>query len=210
MLGIFGEFKMSHPFDDFLSESWHEKKKDRRVFRYGLILVGIVVIATVWAFTTTMSHWKTISIDQQTVAARWEDAQQRINGYLKSERTLRKKVEEAKAISKLLDTVPKSLLLSELSVVLPHEALLSSIRIESRTRPNEEGISMTTEIINITGEAPSDASISRFVENLMQSEFFNNVSLQYSQQKQGGEQRDFSIGMEIQIPFNTMYSEAKE
>lgn len=189
---------MNHPFDDFLSQRWHDQKRDRRIFRYGLVLVGLVVITTFSAFATTMTHWRSVFQNQQAVTTKWEDAQQRVHGYLKSERKLRKKIEEARAISVLLDVVPKSLLLSELTSVLPEQAFMNSIRIDCRTRTNENGVSIPFDKVQISGEATDDATVSLFVESLMKSSCFENVSLQYSQQKQGGVARGFAITMIVE------------
>jgi Tfp pilus assembly protein PilN len=189
---------MNHPFDDFLSQRWHEQKQDIRIVRYGLVLVGLVVILTFSAFATTMGHWRSVFQNQQTVTAKWDDTRQRVQGYLHSERRLREKLEEAKAISLLLDVVPKSILLSELTSVLPDLAFMESIRIDSRSRTNREGDSVPFDKVQISGEATDDATVSLFVESLMKSLYFENVSLQYSQQKQGRVARGFAVTMEVQ------------
>ena len=188
---------MSHPFDDFLSQQWHDKKQDHRIFRYGLVLIGVIVITTISAFTTTMSYWHSVTQSQQTVSARWEDAQQRVFGYVKSERKLRRELDDAKKLSSLLDIIPKSLLLSGMTSVLPQKTYLLSISIDQRTRPNDTGETVTFNTIHIVGEAPDDGSVSLYVEKLMQSRLFSEVSLQYSQQKHGGQSRDFAITMEV-------------
>ena len=188
---------MNHPFDDFLTQRWHDQKRDRRLFRYGLLLIGLVVIMTFSAFATTMTHWRSVFQNQQAVSAKWDDAQQRVQGFLKSEQKLRKKLEEAKAISALLDVVTKSLLLSELTSVLPEDAFINSIHVDTRTRTDEEGVSVSFDRVQIAGEATDDPTVSMFVERLMKSSCFENVSLQYSQQKQGGAARGFAITMEV-------------
>lgn len=197
MPDMFGAIKMNHPFDDFLSQKWHDQMRDRRVFRYGLLLVGLVIFTTISAFTTTMSHWRSVTQSQQSVSARWEDAQQRMYGYVKAERSLRRELAEAKTLNSLLDIVPKSLLLSEMTSVLPSEAYLLSIRIDSRTRPNEGEVATTMNTIQIVGEAPDDVAVSLYVEQLKLSTYFEKVALQYSQKKQGRDSRDFAISMEV-------------
>lgn len=188
---------MSHPFDDFLPQSWHDKREDRRALRYGMVLVGIVVVATVAAYASTMAHWQTISQDQQSTAARWEDAQVRIQSYLVAEQRLRKKFEAAEGLGELLDKVPKSMLLHELTQALPEKVFLQSIRIESRSRPDDEGVLESIGTMSLVGEAQSNAFVSQLVEALIRSDYFNKVALQYSQQKGGGELRDFALNMEI-------------
>ena len=197
MLDMFGAIMMNHPFDDFLSQQWHDQKRDRRVFRYGLLLVGLVILTTFSAFTTTMSHWRSVTQSQQSVSARWEDAQQRMYGYVKSERALRRELAQAKTLNSLLDIVPKSILLFEMTSVLPTKAYLLSIRIDSRTRPNDEGVATTMNTIHVVGEAPDDVALSLYVEKLKLSTYFEKVALQYSQKKQGRESRDFAISMEV-------------
>ena len=144
-----------------------------------------------------MSHWRSVTQSQQSVSARWEDAQQRMYGYVKSERTLRRELAQAKTLNSLLDIVPKSLLLFEMTSVLPTKAYLLSIRIDSRTRPNDEGVATTMNTIHIVGEAPDDVAVSLYVEKLKLSTYFEKVALQYSQKKQGRESRDFAISMEV-------------
>ena len=81
--------------------------------------------------------------------------------------------------------------------VLPTKAYLLSIRIDSRTRPNDEGVATTMNTIHIVGEAPDDVAVSLYVEKLKLSTYFEKVALQYSQKKQGRESRDFAISMEV-------------
>ena len=200
---------MSHPFYDFLPQQWHEQKRDRRVFRYGLVLVGIVVITTFSAFATTMTHWRTVFQTQQSVTAKWDDARQRVQGYLTSERTLKNKLDEAKKVSSLLDIVPKSLLLAELTSVLPKGAFLISIRIDTRIMPGSKDPAIAVDKISISGEAPDDPTVSLFVEGLMKSRYFQNIALQYSQQKQISGSRNFAINMEVRDDFANNYTEVE-
>ena len=209
VLGILGATEMSHPFDDFLPQSWHQNREDRRAFRWGLVLVGIVVVATVAAYASTMAHWQSISQDQRSIAARWEDAQVRIQRYLMAEEKIRKKFEAAEDLGELLDKVPKSLLLHELTQAMPENSFLQSIRIDSRSRPNDEGVLESTGTIRLTGEAQSNALVSQFVEKLIRSNYFDKVALQYSQQKRGGELRDFAVNMEIRSSPSDSFTKVK-
>jgi len=81
---------------------------------------------------------------------------------------------------------------------LPEEAFVHSIRVDSRSHTNDEGVLDQFDKVHITGEATDDATVSLFVESLMKSACFSNVSLQYSQQKKGGIARGFAISMEAQ------------
>lgn len=200
---------MSHPFDDFLTQRWHEQKRDRRVFRYGLVLVGIVVISTFSAFATTMTHWRAVFQNQQTVTTKWDDARQRVQGYLISERTLKKKLDDVKKLSSLLDLVPKSILLAELTSVLPEGAFLISIKIDTRTQQSSKDHTTTVEKISISGEALDDPTVSLFVEGLMESAYFHHIALQYSQQKQMSGSRNFAINMEVRNNLANNYAEVQ-
>ncbi|MDP7008237.1 MAG: PilN domain-containing protein [Phycisphaerales bacterium] len=199
---------MSHPFDDFLPQEWHDQKRDRRVFRYGMILVALVVTTTFSAFTSTMSSWRSVFEDQQTVSTRWEDARERVKEYLRADQTLKDAIEQSRSIDSIVDSTPKSILLYEMTSLLPSEMLFDAIRIDRRSRPNEEGVQKIVNLIHVSGVAPNDATVSTYVESLKNSSKFTNVALQYSQQKLQGETRNFAITMEVKNVLHSVIAEA--
>ena len=183
---------MKHPFDDFLPPSTHIQREDRRVIRIGIALVAVVSIATAAAFATTLSGWRGLIENRSTVSTRWDDAQLRVQAFVRSQKEMKDSIDSAIEFEQFVDCVPRSILLWELTQLLPEHSKLNDIRLETRTRQLEDETQIT-ELITLLGIAQSDASISEYIDSLSSSEYFSNVSLMYAQQDGDSTRRDFSM-----------------
>jgi hypothetical protein len=188
---------MKHPFDDFITPTWHEQRADNRVVRIGILLVAVVSIATAAAFATTLSGWRGVLNDRGNVATRWEDATQRAGAYLNVQKEIQNEVDTLADLEQFTDVVPRSLLMWELTQNLPSETRLDDVRLETRRRMNENEEPVVTETIIALGKAPDDSSISTYIDTLSSAPFFNDVSLMYAQLDSNGVQRKFSIQMTV-------------
>lgn len=188
---------MIHPFDDFLPPAWHQEREDRRVIRIGVILVAVVSISIAAAYASSMNGWNSLLKDSASIEVRWNDAQERIDAYLESQKVLEDSIETAKNIEQYTDGIPRSLLLWELTQLLPEYVRLDDVRLETRRRTNEDDELEVIELITLLGVSPSDASISTYIAGLSSSHFFSEVSLMYAQENKDGEKRDFSVQMKV-------------
>jgi len=188
---------MKHPFDDFLPPSMHEEREDKRVIRIGIVLVAVVSIATAAAFATTLSGWRGLLQNRGSVATRWDDANIRVQALVKAQKMMIDSIEVATQLEQFVDGVPRSLLLFELTQLLPNQSILNDIRLETRTRMTEGQQEKSKELITLLGVAPDDASISAYIESLSDSSYFSNVSLMYAQQEGGTTMRNFSMQLEV-------------
>ena len=66
---------------------------------------------------------------------------------------------------------------------MPEESILNDIRLETRERVTDYSPAERKDIITLLGIAPSDASISTYIEALSASTYFTNISLMYAQQE---------------------------
>ena len=188
---------MKHPFDDFLPTSFHSLREDKRVIRIGILLVAVVSIATAIAFTTTLSDWRLLLKNRGSVAARWDDANTRATTFVQAQKNMEDSIEAATHLDLLVDGVPRSIILWEITQALPEQTVLDDIRLETRVRvggDNEE----RTELITLLGIAPNDASISSYIDNLSVSTYLKNISLMYAQQEGNTTRRNFSMQMEVE------------
>jgi len=188
---------MKHPFDDFLPPALHAQREDQRVIRIGIVLVAVVAIATAAAFATTLSGWRGLLKDRSNVSVRWNDTHLRVQAFVRSQQIMEDSIEEASALGRLVDGVPRSLILWELTQLLPEQSQLNDIRLETRTRIVEDDQVQITERITLLGIAPDDASISSFIDSLSSSRYFSNVSLMYAQQDGDTTRRDFSMQLVV-------------
>ena len=189
---------MKHPFDDFLQPDWHVARADQRVVKYGIMLVVLISVATVGAFVVSMGNWRNIAENSAQVATQWNDAQHRVHAYVKTQKELKDVVASAQAIEQLLDGVPRSLLLWEITQSLPQEAMLDDIRLETRRRIDSDDALHIKEIVTLLGVATDDTTISTYIDELSISPYFKNVSLQYAQETRIGTKRQFAIHMEVE------------
>ena len=188
---------MTHPFDDFLPKSWHVSQADQRVVKFGTMLVILILVATVGAFIVSMGNLRSLAQDRMDIAKQWKDAQHRVHEYVKVQKELKDVVEKAKSIEESLDCTPRSILLWEMTQLLPEKSMLDDIRLENRRRVIKDDEVHVTEFITILGIAQYDSLISTYIESLSASPFFENVSLQYAQENRVNSQRQFAIHMEV-------------
>ncbi len=188
---------MTHPFDDFLPKSWHIARTDQRVVKLGIMFVVLISVATVGAFVVSMGNWRSVTEDSMEVARQWDDAQHRVHEYVKVQKELKDAVETAQAIEQHLDGIPRSILLWEMTHLLPEESMLDDMRLETRRRVMKDDEVHVTEFITLLGIAQHDSLISTYIESLSTSPYFENVSLQYAQETRVDSQRQFAIHMEV-------------
>lgn len=188
---------MKHPFDDFLPPSIHTDREDKRVIRIGIVLVAVVSIATAAAFATTLSGWRGLLQNRGSVAVRWDDANIRVQALVKAQKTTKDSIEVASHLERFVDGVPRSLILWELTQLLPDQSTLSDIRLETRVRITDDNPEERKEMITLLGIAPNDASISAYIEVLSTSTYFSDITLMYSQQEGNTTSRNFSMQLEV-------------
>ena len=188
---------MKHPFDDFLPPSVHTNREDKRVIRIGIVLVAVVSIATAAAFATTLSGWRGLLQNRGSVAVRWDDANIRVQALVKAQKMTKDSIEIASHLERFVDGVPRSLILWELTQLLPEQSTLSDIRLETRVRITDDKPEERKEMITLLGIAPNDSSISAYIEALSTSTYFSNVSLMYAQQEGNTTNRNFSMQLEV-------------
>ena len=188
---------MKHPFDDFVPQAWQSQRADKRVIRIGILLVAVVSIATAAAFATTLTGWRGILNDRDSIASRWEDARERMNAYVKVQKEIQDSINETNEIKSLANCVPRSLLLWQLTQILPENTRLDDLRLETQKRTNEDEEVIFTETVMVLGIAPNDTSISSYIDQLASSPLFTNVSLMYAQLAKDGHSRNFSIQMKV-------------
>jgi Tfp pilus assembly protein PilN len=188
---------MKHPFDDFVPEAWQSQRADKRVIRIGILLTAVISIATATAFATTLAGWRGILNDRDSITSRWEDARERMNAYMKVQKEIQDSINETNEIKSLANCVPRSLLLWQLTQILPENTRLDDLRLETQKRTNEDEEVIFTETVMVLGIAPNDTSISSYIDQLASSPLFTNVSLMYAQLAKDGHSRNFSIQMKV-------------
>ena len=139
---------------------------------------------------------------------RWDDAHVRVQAFVKAQKTMKDSIEAATELERYIDGVPRSLLLWELTQLLPEQSKLDDIRLETRTRSLENAVQIT-ERITLLGIAPDDASISSYIEGLSNSSYFTNVSLMYAQQDGDSSRRNFSMQLDVS-PTATLIAEIEQ
>jgi len=188
---------MKHPFDDFIPHEWQAQRADKRVIRIGILLVAVVSIATAAAFATTLTGWRSILKDRESVASRWDDAKGRVSAYVRVQKEIEDAIDETDEIKYLANCIPRSLLLWQLTQNLPAGSRLDDLRVETRKRTGENEEVIFSEKVMVLGVAPNDSSISSYIDQLASSPHFINVSLLYAQLDADGHSRNFSIQMEV-------------
>jgi Tfp pilus assembly protein PilN len=213
----------------FLPEDYLARKSERRTNVISLTLFVIVMLGVFLAFLFTNRKWTQVKNAQTTINARYLKAADEIKELTELEEQKDEMLQKADLAAALVETVPRSILLAELINRMPDRLSLLEFdltsekaktpvtRVEptqtsgrlSPTRPmtREEALDVKKKIepprynvsITLVGAAPTDLEVSRYLAELNAYPLLNNVTLEYSEEKEIEEQllRQFEIKMRL-------------
>lgn len=116
----------------FLPREYVKGRQELRFVAMTVSLFVIVMLAVVGAFLVTNQRWTSVRDQQRTIAAEYksEGAKLKQLESLESQRGVM--LSKARITTALLETAPRSVLLSELVTALPLDATLTHVSLESK------------------------------------------------------------------------------
>jgi Tfp pilus assembly protein PilN len=188
----------------FLPEDYLELKAQRRTNAICASLFAVVIVAIGGAFQITERSIKGVQTEYAEVMRRYAEAAKPIEQFRQMQEQQRKMESQAALSASLLEKVPRSFLLAELTNSLPPSVSLLEFSLEAKVRTVTVNPTQFTTMyeqkkaeidaekknavtgakpkaydvtLRVTGVADTDVEVAAFMTNLKKSDLLSNVNL---------------------------------
>jgi hypothetical protein len=211
----------------FLPEDYVRDARERRSGIFALALFVIVMGAVFSAFLVTNRQWAAVRSAQVSINDETEKAAKEINEMKRLEAMRAQMVEKAELARGLIEPVPRSVLLACLVNTMPADLSLLEFEMKSEelksgkqtgaqakdaakarrmTKAKEPEAPAKPEAVRrrvnimVTGVAPDDLDVSRWMGALSRLPFLSGIRLEVSEEKEirGIDMRQFKISMKLE------------
>ena len=198
---------------DFLPEGYLEKRRRRRT--NAIMLLLFVIVVAVFGATFSIAEKSLASAEREYAKVEKQFlAEARRIEQVKQMRTKQKQVaDQAELTASLLEKLPRSNLLAELTNGLPEGVSLTTLDLKSRLRqapapktkmqaalaqkanPQQPQVIEYDIELDLKGIAYTDVQVAQYISALNRSDFFSSVDLQWIEQRERDETvlREFAI-----------------
>ncbi|MEX0776598.1 MAG: PilN domain-containing protein [Phycisphaeraceae bacterium] len=192
----------------FLPQDYVESRIQRRTNLICLTLFAIVMAAVVAAFLVTVRHGSEVKRLHTQINQDFEEAAKRLDQLQVLQDRKSQMMQKAQVTAQLLERVPRSLILSELTNMMPMTLSLTDLQLETHIKRErrpldatalqeakqkavEQGrgefardmeVAVTDVELQLVGTAPTDVEVAQFMTALGQNPMFEDVNLVFSEQ----------------------------
>jgi len=217
---------MSNPFrkpsdmsGSFLPDDYVAAKGESKANFVAVLLFSLVMFGVVSAFLMTNRRWEAVKSEQRRVEALYADEAQKIEDLKELERSREEMIRRLEITNILVEKVPRSVLLAELSRLAPEGLTFMEIELDSKrintpapAQPRTGTRSLTGNKneaasepklrapkyeykLSVVGVAESNTQIADFLTSLQALPLLSNVELEYirSTVEEDVEMRKFKI-----------------
>lgn len=205
----------------FLPKDYLANKQRRRTNIICTSLLAIVITAIAAAMLLSQRSLRHIEARHKQIEAQYTEAAKRIDQVKKLEQIQQAMSQQAQLAASLLEKVPRSNLLAEITNDLPAGVSLIDLTMSSKARPTPRPVVTKTPLeqkkeakekknappepklydvsIKLSGVAADDVQVAQFIRNLSGSKLLQDVNLVVVQQAKmnGDEVRKFVLDMMI-------------
>jgi Tfp pilus assembly protein PilN len=198
----------------FLPEDYLERKAQRRTNIICAILAGIVMAAIGSAFSLTEKVNRQAELNHSRVESQYVSAAKQIQQFQQMEAEETKMASQAELTSSLLEKVPRSIVLAQVTNSVPKGVLLTDMTLDSRRRnikppPADAAKAAAAQpepivydvTVSISGVAGDDVQVADFIHRLGESPLFKDVNLvisdEFSKDDANAKLRRFEVNMSI-------------
>ncbi len=193
--------------ESFLPEDYLQKKIARRTNAICITLFALVMAGVVGAFLVTDRQRAEVRRLQDDVNTSFQDAARRIEQLDQLQVDKKLMLQRRKVAEVLVERVPRSVILAELTNRMPSTLSLLEFNMETKVlrtaprpktslqreaqknakdrdklkKPDQAEIKPTELTLTLIGVAPTDLEVSQFLAMLNQHELFQNIFLRYSE-----------------------------
>ena len=211
--------------ESFLPEDYLQKKIARRTNAICITLFALVMAGVVGAFLVTDRQRAEVRSLQDDVNTSFQDAARRIEQLDQLQVDKKLMMQRRKVAEVLVERVPRSVILAELTNRMPSTLSLLEFDMETKVlrsaprpktslqretaknakdrkklkQPDQADIKPTELTLTLIGVAPTDLEVSQFLAMLNQHELFQNIFLRYSEgtKVQEREMRKFELELTL-------------
>jgi Tfp pilus assembly protein PilN len=133
----FGRRSTSTSDRSFLPEEYLQRRAERRTNALALALFSVVTVGVIGAFLVTSQQWRDVKRYQEAINVRYAQAAKDIEQLKTLEGQKSSLLQKAELTTALIDRVPKSILLAELTNRMPLDVTLLELEVKS-TRLNDQ------------------------------------------------------------------------
>ena len=189
---------------NLLPDDYFRRRREQRTLFFCLILFGVIMVYVVLQVTSMRQSCDRVQARMDQVDQDYQAAAAPMSKLQAMEAQRQQLVAKAKATSHLQERIPRSYLLAMVTNSLPQGASLESFDLypkkvivpkaapsKSRdrkfaskskaTKGKDDNVSVME--MELTGLAPTDVDVARFITNLSQSPLAASVDLVFSQEK---------------------------
>jgi len=203
----------------FLPDDYLERKARRRTNAICAVLFCVVISAIGGAFTVTEKAMREIEAQYAQVQDQYANAAKRIEQVQQMQDKQRKMAQQAELTAGLLEKVPRSFILAELTNGIPEGVSLLDFRLDSIVQSGpppkpktafelrQAQVNAQNGILNIptpqarqydvtmriNGVATTDDLVGDFIGSLSKSRMFNDVNLLYTEEFKSAEDKDVKM-----------------
>jgi len=216
---------MSNPFQraedpskSFLPDEYGAAKGESKANFLAVLLFSVVMFGVVSAFLMTNRRWEAVKSEQRRVEALYADEAQKIEQLKALEKSREDMIRRLEITNILVEKVPRSVLLDEISRLAPEGLTFMEIELDSKRLAAPVAAALTgnnkdTEVpaepklrapkfeynLSIIGVARSNSEIADYLTSLQGSALLRRVELEYirSTIEQDTPMRKFKIGAVI-------------
>jgi Tfp pilus assembly protein PilN len=198
----------------FLPDDYLERKAQRRTNAICAVLFLVVIAVIGSAFSYTDRSVRDLEKEHEQVDQEYTEAAKRIDLVKELEEKQRRMATQAELAASLLEKVPRSFVLAEITNALPNGVSLLDLNLESHLRSQPaapprtafdakrgdagkpvEAPKLYDVTLRVSGVAYTDVQVAQFITKLNQSKMLNDVNLVISDEfKQDDQQlRRFQV-----------------
>lgn len=201
----------------FLPDDYLAKRAQRRTNVTSLTLFIVVMGAVVAAFFVTDKQRKEVRALQIQVNGRYEEAAKRLDQLDQLHDRKNQMIRKAKMTKRLVQRVPRSVVLAELINTMPGTLNLLEFTLETRVLRTRRSPAKTAlgaakkklntpepeiipdVIVTIVGVASTDIQVAQYMASLDRSDLFQELNLMYSEETkiEANKMRKFRIDMKL-------------
>jgi Tfp pilus assembly protein PilN len=213
---------------DFLPEDYLERKARRRTILICAVLAGIVMAAIGAAFSITERINRQADQRKQEVDLKYAEEAKQIQQIQQVEQKQQKMARQAELAASLLEKIPRSNILAEVTNAVPSDVSLLEFSLNSirRSAPAAVAASDPTKAsaaaqpqpiaydvqLKVSGIAANDVQVAEFIRRLSHDDLFQDVNLIISDEFSQGEEkklRRFQVEMNLNQNANVNALKAK-
>lgn len=197
--------------NSFLPEDYVDRRIEQRTNLICLILFLVMLGAIFGAYLVTNRQRTVIRRQQAQINEQFKNAAQRLSQLEELQHRTREMIRKARVTAELVETVPRTLILSELINIMPNRLSLLNFDLTTRTvnvarprattaldvhkkrrrpgggggagrPPDEAPRRRSTVKVRLVGVAPTDVEVAQFMYAIGKCSLFENVNLSFSEQ----------------------------